>query len=81
MTVFEIIEKYLKDNGYDGLTNGDDCSCKIENLAPCCDDRFACRPGYEIKCNGCDVIFCLSEDKEATCPEVDRVITGRIYEK
>lgn len=34
MTIREIIEKYLKDNGLDGLC-GDECGCKTGDLFPC----------------------------------------------
>ena len=48
MTVKEIVIKYLKNEGYDGLC-GDDCGCLIDDLflcGPCFSD---CRPGW--KCN------------------------------
>jgi hypothetical protein len=50
MTCKEIIEKYLTDNGFDGLA-GDECGCPIGDLTPCeipCGD---CVPGYEYKVN------------------------------
>ncbi len=45
MTVLEIIQKYLKDNGYDGLA-GDECGCGFDNLATC-DTPLACNPGWK----------------------------------
>jgi hypothetical protein len=37
MNVKEIIETYLKENGYDGLQNYDDtdCACYLDDLCPC----------------------------------------------
>ena len=40
MNVNEIIKKYLRENGYDGLCN-EKCGCGIDNLMPC--DTFACQ--------------------------------------
>jgi len=49
MTVSEIIEKYLKENGYDGLYNlNGECGCEIDDLIPCMDYCGDCKPGYKI---------------------------------
>lgn len=52
MTVKEIVEKYLRDNGYEGLA-GDDCGCGLDDLAPC-DNGFPseCVPAYRVMCDG-----------------------------
>lgn len=34
MDILDIVKKYLKDNGYDGLGN-DECGCSIDDLFPC----------------------------------------------
>ena len=34
ITVKEIVKKYLKENGYDGLV-GNECGCDIDDLFPC----------------------------------------------
>ena len=48
MTVYEIVKKYLKDNGCDGLCT-DDCGCHLDDLMPCCEfSLIHCVPGYEI---------------------------------
>ena len=48
MTVKEIIEKYLRDNGYDGLCCPDEeCGCHVDDLIPCCDPCEECMPGYK----------------------------------
>lgn len=42
----EIVEKYLKENGYAGLTDCDECGCHIDDLMPCdAPNIFACIPG------------------------------------
>ena len=45
MTCKDIIIKWLKDNGYDGLA-GEHCGCGLDDLAPCCDDILACVPAH-----------------------------------
>ena len=48
MKVIDIIEKYLKDNGYDGLCT-DDCGCHLGDLIPCYSQGVLdCVPGYKI---------------------------------
>jgi hypothetical protein len=52
MTVKDIIEKYLRENGYDGLA-GEDCGCGLDDLAPCCEPIPAdCVPAYRVMCDG-----------------------------
>ena len=55
MTVKEIIEKYLKDNGFDGLA-GLNCGCKMGVDCMCCGwDGTSCEPGYLTPCDkDCD---------------------------
>ena len=51
MNVKEIIEKYLKDNGFDGLCNSDsECGCDLEDLMPCDNECGDCEPAYKHKC-------------------------------
>lgn len=52
MNCVEIIRKYLKDNGFDGLYNDDGCCCGTENLVPCSEDFSYCLPGYLIIMTG-----------------------------
>jgi len=48
MTVKEILQKWLKEHGYDGLCwNG--CGCRNDDLIPCEDDPSLCKPGKEIR--------------------------------
>lgn len=49
MTVHKIVEKYLKENEYDGLYSEDfDCGCPIHDLFPCETDlKTLCKPGYK----------------------------------
>ena len=46
MTLLEIVEKHLKDGGYDGLYNPGECSCKSGDLWPCDSPQGHCEPGY-----------------------------------
>jgi hypothetical protein len=73
MNVREIVEEYLKANGFDGLA-GDECGCQIGDLAPCgseCMNMDDCEPGYLHECDACsrakviapDDCVCQMEDK------------------
>ena len=45
-TIREIVLKYLKENGYDGLCNND-CGCGLNDLMPCDGKSIGeCRAGY-----------------------------------
>ena len=46
MTVLEIVEQHLKDNGYDGLYADGVCSCRIGALMPYECPCDTCEPGY-----------------------------------
>jgi len=49
MTVREMVEKYLKDNGYDGLYAAGECACTLGELMPCGSGSYTvwtCEPGY-----------------------------------
>ena len=49
--VAQIVEEYLKRNGFDGLYNFfEPCGCKLGDLMPCSDDCSACKPGYKVDC-------------------------------
>lgn len=56
MDVHDIVKKYLKDNGYDGLVNVElDCGCYIDDLFVCEQVAYNCEPAYAIKCtDDCD---------------------------
>jgi hypothetical protein len=51
-TVREIVDEWLRDNGYDGLA-GDDCGCIVGDLFPCesCDAR-TCVAGHWDEASG-----------------------------
>ncbi len=53
MTAKEIIEKYLKDNGFDGLYNEDmECGCLLDDLCPCGEGIGSeCKAGYKLPGN------------------------------
>jgi len=62
MTVIEIIEKYLKENGYDGLYNERyECGCEIGDLAPCGEIGTDCKAGYKRPCE--EYGWCIGEKK------------------
>ena len=65
-TVLEMVESYLKANGYDGLYY-EDCGCQADDLAPCSHINENCRAGYlqtdgmvgpeyTIRCPQCNAI-------------------------
>ena len=51
INVKEIIKDYLRKNGYDGLCDGDECGCWLDDFWPCegCNDPARCRPAYRHK--------------------------------
>jgi len=50
MTVTDMVEKHLKDNGFDGLFQPDVCACLLDDLAPCGEMRPDCEAGYRSEC-------------------------------
>jgi len=62
--VWMMVEKYLRDNGYDGLCNEDGCACEVDNLYICCEPSFNCEAGYKHPCDCCgDHDFHIEIDK------------------
>lgn len=50
MTVQEIVENFLKENGYGGLCNPEGaCGCELDDMMPCGDGSWDCEPAYRIK--------------------------------
>jgi len=72
MTILEIVEKYLKENEFDGLCNSNSqCACKLDDLMPCeCEYVGECSPGYLVECTCGEHEFVISEDKGASCDEI-----------
>ena len=52
MTVKEIVEKYLKENKFEGLYSSE-CGCDIEDLMPCGSLIDKCIPGHRKDCGKC----------------------------
>lgn len=75
MTVKKIIERYLRENGYDGLTDAfGDCACFIGDLMPCESTIADCIAGHKVPCPGpeeCDLgsdcQWHIKEDKCDSC--------------
>ena len=51
-TVQELTAQWLKDNGYDGLYNDDDCGCTLDDFVPCGHLDSECRAGHVVKDDG-----------------------------
>jgi len=70
MNIREIVEAWLKKNGYDGLV-GESCGCQIEDLMPCGEPLIeVCQAGYKINCPGdsCPIAEdCISPSKGQVC--------------
>jgi hypothetical protein len=74
ITVTEIVKKWLKDNGYDGLCDPESkCGCELDDLRPCIGAPFeacvaahqgnpAINPGEDPK------YFYPGKQKEMLCP-------------
>jgi hypothetical protein len=67
MTGKEIIEKYLKENGFDGLCGGYCCGCTLDDLIPCEFGVKDCVPAFLYK---------PVEDAETQCPDYDKCKYG-----
>ena len=63
MNVREIVKKYLKKNGYDGLYC-EACGCYLSDLMPCENNSSDCEPGYAHKCDNPD---CWCEGEGGIC--------------
>ena len=46
ITAFEAIAAWLDERGFDGLTDEDECFCKLDGIAPCQRMKNTCVPGY-----------------------------------
>jgi len=68
MTAREIVEKYLRDNGYDGLC-GEECGCSIDDLMPCdYDCTSGCEPGYKhLHDDKCQDMECEGDHLDERC--------------
>lgn len=64
-TVQEIVEKFLRENGFDGLFCEDlDCACNLEDLITCQDDCHECEAGYNVPCEDTsEYNFCIGRKK------------------
>ena len=52
MTIKEVVEKHLKDNGFDGLVCPElECGCGLDDLFPCDIWSNECVPAYCVKCD------------------------------
>lgn len=51
LTVNDMIKRFLKDNGYDGLFYDGECGCELNDLVPCGADPSQCEPGYKVMNN------------------------------
>jgi len=54
----QIIKDYLIKNGYSGLqSEGSECGCHINDMAPCGEDCTVCFPGHIVENKSCEHIF------------------------
>jgi hypothetical protein len=54
INVRQIVEKYLKDNGYDGLFSEYECACSFDDFMPCSgtnDMLHECEAGHKFPCD------------------------------
>ena len=50
MNLKSIAEKWLKDNGYDGLCNpAGECGCYFDDFMPCSEPDMDCQAGHKEK--------------------------------
>ena len=72
MDVEQMVEQYLRENGYDGLYSRGECACLVEDLAPCGQIQGDCEAGFKVTCNNPDCEWCtqpggwhVQKEKEA----------------
>lgn len=71
MDCIDIVLRYLKENGYDGLFN-DECGCVLDDLVPCSGESFGtCQPGYRVPCDCGDHDYHIVETKPVAGSPVD----------
>ena len=65
-SVGEIVQEYLRANGYDGLA-GENCGCGVDDLFACGENCLDCNPAYHIlsNCVNCDTKCCAEGNVEA----------------
>ncbi|MBD3197995.1 MAG: hypothetical protein GF317_23295 [Candidatus Lokiarchaeota archaeon] len=62
MTCKDIVIKYLKDNGYDGLASNV-CGCNIEDFNACDETFENCKPGYETEDETGEFSYIITTEK------------------
>ena len=59
LTVLDIITAKLRELGADGLSDGEECGCGLDDLMPCGQWGLDCMPAKAWKCadcgEGCDM--------------------------
>ena len=70
MTVKEIIEKWLRENGYSGLYNEDECGCSIDDFIPCGESCNECKPGYKVSYGDDSYDFVIQPKKPVVISQV-----------
>jgi hypothetical protein len=73
ITVKQILEKWLKENGYDGLATAN-CGCGLDDLIPCDGDGiWNCNAAYKEPCKKDPMVNCfvLERGKYKNCDSCD----------
>ena len=65
MDIQEIVEKYLRENKFDGLYILGECACNIDDLFPCDGNGsiLDCEPGYRSGSESSEFDFIIGPDK------------------
>ena len=84
MFVIDIIERFLKEYGYDGLYNPtEDCGCELGDLAPCGDMCiYCCMPAYKLSTpehSSCNFIMFPSKE-EIELEKIHSIFNKKIKE-
>lgn len=54
INVKEIVKRWMRKRGYQGLYNDVECGCSIDELFPCASYQCGdCVPAYEFDCDEC----------------------------
>ncbi len=63
-TVGDILAGYLRANGFDGLSDGDECGCRFDDLFPCCGPQDRCFPAKVAKGEDGETMMVIPENDE-----------------
>jgi len=71
MDIQEIVETYIRENGFDGLYIPGECGCAVDDLFPCGGDGnvLECEAGYRSEDESSEYDFVIGPKKVKEAPD------------